>query len=246
MKVPGEHPDLFIRITHPWETVKELITTKWALYCETVVVYQHDADEQVNRTHVHMVLRKMKVCRKRLKQLAVEAYVDLVGNTNCAMEIADKNTETYTYMTKGHLEPVFLQGYPKEESDKWKAAWKEGSDYNKSKLRHIYDKFYPDACKTKNWEQLKKAAWLHLSTHRYKSLDMVGTQYFFDCYKSLCLTYITELYMLSTDEDYQNQCVYHTGERFSPFRVPVKDSWFSKALPFCLLEPDTPPQIINI
>jgi hypothetical protein len=63
-----ESPDLFIRISHPWETVKTLID-KWQDKCNSVAVYQHDADEDVSRTHCHIILKGCTVGRKRLQQL---------------------------------------------------------------------------------------------------------------------------------------------------------------------------------
>ena len=78
-------PDLFIRISHPWETVK-LFVEKIEDKCTSVAVYQHDADEDVSRTHCHMVLKGIQLCRKQVLNYMKDS-LDLKGYIHLTFRI---------------------------------------------------------------------------------------------------------------------------------------------------------------
>jgi len=215
---------LFIRISHPWEKVKELVMN-WEAYCLTIVVYQHDADEDVNRTHCHMVLTGLCVGRKRLRQIADSKGFPIKGNENCSIVAYDGSKTPYVYMAKGTLDPVFLKGFDQNTAEEWKQAWVEPNQRESKlpKIEEMYNLFKHNAHKTTpNWQMLKNNAWNHVGAFR-----KVRDNQFFQYYKAIVLTYV---------DDYQD---------LLDFKVPRSDPWFAKGLPDCMLEKAVPTNIIT-
>lgn len=113
-----------IRLTIPWS--ENLIPFFDQL--EPCAVYQHDADEEVSRTHIHALVevnvstdtlknRLQKILGYRLPKTDWAFSQKLKGNP-----IEDK---FITYMSKGKLEPVHIKGFTQEQCDKYKSEWIE-------------------------------------------------------------------------------------------------------------------------
>lgn len=113
---------LAIRISMDYESIKEWIN---GVECEKMLVYQHDADDTVNRTHVHLLIIKPEKKPDALKTRYVKMYNPTEkGNSLWSWKSTDINSDVYiTYMTNGHLEPMLNKGYNVEElkvlKDKW-------------------------------------------------------------------------------------------------------------------------------
>lgn len=91
--------------------------------CDVCVVFEHEADETVSRTHIHAYVENPKVSTDTMKNwvkktLAVTAFPKtdwtFVGATDRGF---------ITYLTKGKLTPCSVKGISKEEIDTLKAAW---------------------------------------------------------------------------------------------------------------------------
>jgi len=177
--------NLFIRISYPWENVK-LFIEKIGDRCTTVAVYQHDADEDVSRTHCHMVLKDIQVCRKQVLNIMKES-LQLKGNADFATEKCDESAKPFIYMTKGTLDPVYLKGYSAEQALDWKNLWVEPSD--QPKTQNELDVMYAELCETqwKSWKSLTTEAHQIVKRKR-KYLD----QHFFNLKKTLILTYVND------------------------------------------------------
>jgi len=218
---------LFIRISHPWEKVKPLIE-RWTQHFSAAAVYQHDADEETNRTHCHMVLTGLNVGRKRLRQIAEQMSFPIKGNENCSIVEYDGSETPYVYMAKGSLDPVYLKGFTQENADKWKASWTVPNHREPKlpKLEEIYNDFVQDSHKQKtNWNILKDEAWRLIKRYR-KVCDAT----FFQYYKAIVLTYISDYGHLSNPE----------------LRVPRNDNWWAKGLPESMLEYPYPQAVITL
>lgn len=110
-----------IRLTFPYEKLKDFFDR-----FEKAVVYQHDADESVSRTHVHALL-EMSVSTDTAKNWVTKSvgYRPKSDMWSFVSKLQKQpvTMEYITYMTKGKLEPVMLKGYDKELCDKYKARW---------------------------------------------------------------------------------------------------------------------------
>lgn len=116
------------RITKPYSVVKDIIDN-WATRCEAVAVYQHDADEEVSTTHVHLILLGCEVKQEQLKRDSKlpaggnklwawkSVYDDSQGNVQVV------NKDFITYMSKGNLLPVFLKNISQEEVEHFRLLW---------------------------------------------------------------------------------------------------------------------------
>lgn len=82
--------------------------------CDKVAVYQHDADEEVNRTHIHGVCigcsKKEDTVRKLFK--GKYEYALTFKNKKTGGEV---NSTYIAYMSKGCYEPVYVKNISDEE-----------------------------------------------------------------------------------------------------------------------------------
>lgn len=66
------NPDLCIRITLPYEDCSGIIQ-QWYSRCTEAICYQHDADEEIKKTHVHLVLIGLDCKTEALKRMWSDA-----------------------------------------------------------------------------------------------------------------------------------------------------------------------------
>lgn len=216
---------LFIRISHPWEKVKTLIDT-WSQHFSAGVVYEHEADEDVSRTHCHMVITGLSVGRKRLRQIADAIAFPIKGNENCSIVAYDGSEVPYVYMAKGTLEPVFSKGFNQSHHTRWKDAWviPNAKHVKSPQIEEMYDSFRDKAHKTSpNWTTLKDNVFRHVKLYR-----KICDNHFFQCYKAIVITYML---------DYETMIDY---------RIPRSDAWFAKGLPETLLEAKILPEMLTL
>lgn len=102
----------------------------WSETCEKMVVYQHDADAEVPRTHLHFLIvnckHKSPEALKRKFHSRVET--DLVANELWAWTHKDypnPDEGFIPYMTKGNLAPVFVKNFSPDELEAARAKWIE-------------------------------------------------------------------------------------------------------------------------
>lgn len=126
--------NLAIRISRPYGDIQQ-----WCeeLKAEKKIVYQHDADDEVSRTHIHMLV----ICCSLKPDTLKYHYKKLYGpiektDWSFASEYKDNEIGKFvpitpetsdkfiTYMSKGHLTPVLSVGYDPfkvlELSQQWK------------------------------------------------------------------------------------------------------------------------------
>jgi len=114
------------------------VVEKWSQTCEKMVVYQHDPDKEVPRTHVHMLLINCKhKSPEQLKRMFHEAHeTDRKGNDLWAWTHKDfpNPDETFIpYMTKGNIAPVFVKNYSPAELEDARTQWKDTTPTPKGK-----------------------------------------------------------------------------------------------------------------
>lgn len=110
-----------VRLTFPYQKLVEFFDR-----FEKVVVYQHDADESVNRTHVHALVEisvSTDTAKNWVQKCVGSRPKKDMWSFVSKLKKQPVTEEFITYMTKGKLEPVMLKGYTKELCDKYKARW---------------------------------------------------------------------------------------------------------------------------
>lgn len=104
----------------------------WADSCTQMAVYEHEADEKVKTTHVHMI---MLGCIYKTPEALKRAYYKMFpefdtskGNgfwswVNEEWDVPDINF--ITYMSKGKLAPKFVKNIPAEVIEELREKWSE-------------------------------------------------------------------------------------------------------------------------
>jgi len=141
-----------IRVTLPYADCSGILRI-WSDRCKSFIAYQHDADEEVSKTHVHIGIVGSEVKHEALKRM----WVDCPGKGNEFWswkewqyeEVYDANKDKYlSYMTKGCLEPVFVKNFSEELVERSRQDWVEpvkadktgdASEYDIVKILSKYD-----------------------------------------------------------------------------------------------------------
>lgn len=118
-----------IRISLPYDDCKAIIS-KWADRSVAVVAYQHDADEEISKTHVHIALYGCEVQHEALKRMWVNAPGK--GNefwsfkTWETVQINEMDRDRYlTYCSKGVLRAKFVKIFSEELLERSRQDWVE-------------------------------------------------------------------------------------------------------------------------
>lgn len=112
-----------VRITRDFEPLKPFFQKFSETPSSVCVVFQHDADEEISRTHVHALL-SANVSTDTLKRW-VQAVIGPVVRYDWAWTTCREPDRYVTYMSKGKLEPSFLHGMDYEKVAALRAEWKE-------------------------------------------------------------------------------------------------------------------------
>lgn len=121
----------------------------WALKADRLCVYEH-VGTKTEKVHIHLLMMGVSCGAERLKQIVNESgVVGLKGQKDWSFKtahkqlgpITDQTKDAYvTYMTKGHLKPMYYKGFEVEYLDERMAAWVEPSRL-KGADELLYDKF---------------------------------------------------------------------------------------------------------
>lgn len=112
-----------IRVTLPYQDCSGIIS-RWSDRSARVVVYQHDADEEVSKTHVHLGLYGCEVKAEALKRM----WPDAPGKGNEFWSFKEASVEAakyITYMSKGILRAKYTKNFSQEELENSRLAWVE-------------------------------------------------------------------------------------------------------------------------
>ena len=119
-------PNYGPRLSLPSKDLEDVIKL-WAATCESMVVYEHEADEDVSTTHCHFLMinsqYKTEEALKRIffKQTPAE---ERKGNALWAWEHKQPVNETFvTYMSKGRLRPVFVKNFSPAKIEELTGKW---------------------------------------------------------------------------------------------------------------------------
>lgn len=111
-----------IRISRSYDDVFAWVDN---IEADKVVVYEHEADDEVKRTHIHMLLVGSKLKPDGMKA----RYKKLIGDidkTDWSFKSCGANPEGFvTYMSKGALAPKLAKGMTAERIMELTGEWKE-------------------------------------------------------------------------------------------------------------------------
>lgn len=119
------------RISLPYHDVSGVVAM-WADACQRVAVYEHEADEEVNTTHVHMILIE---CVFETAEALKRQFRKLINTTRKGNELwswehkkfPNPDVSFIGYMTKGekNLRSKFLKNISPAEVEEQRALWAE-------------------------------------------------------------------------------------------------------------------------
>lgn len=133
-----------IRITLPFADCSGIIR-QWADRSQQAIVYQHQADEEVSKTHVHLILGGCETKSEALKRMWKDAPGK--GNEFWSWKDWDGTKKFITYMSKGSLRPIFVKNFSQEEVENSRQEWVEPvkadrpGDASEQIIRRIMSKF---------------------------------------------------------------------------------------------------------
>lgn len=123
--------DWKIRVTLPYEDCSGIIH-KWYDRCDQAVCYQHESDDEVKKTHIHLALIGCDCKDEALKRMWKEAPGK--GNEFWSFTKLDHLDRYITYMTKGKYSAKLAKNLSPDKLEELRQAWVEptvGNDKSK-------------------------------------------------------------------------------------------------------------------
>lgn len=149
---------MFCRVSRDYVTLQstiELVASK----CERLVVYEHEEDDEVARTHIHFYMEEFRYTVQWIKDTIKKALNESTfAKTDWSFKEKNKDGSpvdrgSITYMSKGLLDPVYVKGFTPEELAEHREAWVErpkASQKYQTKLAFVTREKPSEAKKRKN------------------------------------------------------------------------------------------------
>lgn len=124
-------PNYAPRVTLSYNDVSGVIRM-WSKSCDKMVVYEHEADEEVATTHVHMI---MVNCKYKSQDTLCNQFRKLIETERKGNELWSWEHKNYPnpdityikYMTKGKLKPVYVKNVSEDEIETYRSQWVDNS-----------------------------------------------------------------------------------------------------------------------
>lgn len=110
--------DMFGRVSRSYDEISDWLQ---GIGCDRIIVYQHDADEEVARTHVHFLVFGSSVKLDALKTRYRNLYGNIARTDWMFKKAIDNNA--IKYMSKGQYEPMLNKGFDEAEVATLKSQW---------------------------------------------------------------------------------------------------------------------------
>lgn len=121
-------PNYAPRVAMAYQDISGVVS-KWASLCQQVIVYEHEADSKVKKTHVHLLMLGSSVKEEALKRLFHKDIKGLKGGNDLwswsHKGCKDPDLQFITYMSKGRLHPKFQQNISDEVVEDYRLKWSE-------------------------------------------------------------------------------------------------------------------------
>lgn len=119
-------PNYSPRVSLAYADVSGVLET-WSHSCEKMVVYEHQRDAQVSRTHIHalMINCKYKTPEPLKRQFCSAVDTSSKGNElwSWVSKYGVPDEKFITYMSKGILRPVFVKNFIPAEVEEFRLQW---------------------------------------------------------------------------------------------------------------------------
>lgn len=144
---------LKIRISKTYEELKDFVK-KLSDACDVCVVYEHESDETVNRTHIHAYVENPQVSTDTMKNWVKKSLkVVTFPKTDWSFTEA-KDRGFVTYLSKGKLDPLFCKGIDAEACRLLKEAWVLLDAMPKRKTQYVLKVENPEQQKMRQAEMI--------------------------------------------------------------------------------------------
>lgn len=122
-------PSFAFRISVPYDECREKVLEYLESLSEKLIIYQHEADDDVNRTHIHGLImdcsRSDDTLRNNLFKVNYTKNYELKSTYKTKTGTYPVDDKYITYMSKGKLDPSYSKGYTEDEIAAYKAQWKD-------------------------------------------------------------------------------------------------------------------------
>lgn len=144
---------LKIRVSRPYEELKDFVQ-KLSDACEVCVVFEHETDETISRTHIHAYVEGPQVSTDTMKNWVKKALkVTTFPKTDWSFTEA-RDRGFITYLTKGKLDPLFYKGVSQDDISSLKDAWVLLEAMPKKKTQYILKQENPAQQKMRQTEMV--------------------------------------------------------------------------------------------
>lgn len=119
-----------VRITLPYSDCSGIVK-RWFDRAHRAVCYEHEADDEIKQTHIHIALLELNCKAEALKRMWKDAPGK--GNEFWSLTPVRDESKYLTYMTKGKLRPVLVKNFSSEQLEEHRLSWVEptlGNDKN--------------------------------------------------------------------------------------------------------------------
>lgn len=125
------------------------VVAAYAEVCEQLIVYEHEADEKVKKTHIHLLIVDSKVKDEALRRLAQKTRTDIrmSGNEFWKWAVKDEHKAKLssdplsfiTYMAKGCLAPKYVKNISPDKVEERRTQWVKPTDLAPEKKYDEYE-----------------------------------------------------------------------------------------------------------
>lgn len=120
-------PNYAPRVSVPFADLSGVLSV-WSEVSEKMVVYEHEADEDVSTTHVHMIMINCKYATPEALKRSFYAHISTERKGNdlwswTHKDFPNPDLSFIGYMAKKVLRPVFIKNVLPDEIEEWKVKW---------------------------------------------------------------------------------------------------------------------------
>jgi len=145
---------LKIRVSRPYDDLK-LFSEKLADACDACVIYEHEADASVSRTHIHAFVEGPKVSTDTMKNWVKKA-LNVTAFPKADWSFVGATDRGFiTYLSKGNIDPKFFKGISDEDIRTLKTAWVQREERPK-KTQYVLKNENPEQQRLRQWEMVEE------------------------------------------------------------------------------------------
>lgn len=154
---------LAIRVSKGFQDVPGFVAAL-AAQSKSLIIYQHEADDDVSRTHIHALCDSPSCSTDSMKNwIKKDLHVTAYPKSDWAFTTVQSDKKTpvdinyITYMSKGILDPMYNKGFTQADIDRLKSNWIEHPKVKeKAVLYKTIKEETPSQKKMRIWDMLEE------------------------------------------------------------------------------------------